>query len=148
MILRCVKSRRKRDAVAEKAQQLLWLEEIYPSLEKIAQAIIVDSVTAAEDVTSNAVTKVLTQIEKGKTFESKDKFFAYVKVAVRHCASEYYTKYKGDVVRDVAKSNLMREMRPDRRITPAYNIDVDSNEFNPFERAETVEEEIAENKYD
>jgi hypothetical protein len=134
--------------VIEKEQQLLWLEEIYPSLEKIAQAIIVDSRTAAEDVTSNAVAKVLIQIEKGKTFESKGKFFAYVKLAVRRCSSEYYTKYKGDVVRDVAKSNLIKEMRPSIRRTPVYNIDVDADDFNPFERYEDADFEVAENKCD
>jgi hypothetical protein len=133
--------------VTEKDQQLLWLGEVYPDLERIAQAIIVDSKTAAEDVTSNAVSKVMDQIEKGKKFETKGNFFAYVRLAVRRCASEYFTKYNGDVVKDVAKSNLIKTLHPDSRRTPVYNVDIDSEDFNPYERYEDADAAEPENKY-
>jgi len=119
---------------SDREQQRKWLEEAYPALGKIAQAIIVDSVTASDDIVSNAVSDVLSQIQKGKTFETKGKFFAYLRLAVRRAATKYFTGYVGDVPKDHGKLNITRELRPDRTHTPVHEED-----SNPYHRWETVE---------
>lgn len=120
-----------------KDQQLQWLAEIYPELERVAQAIIQDSVTGAEDAVSNAVAQILETIVRGKhEFASKGRFAAYARKLVRGHASKYFTRYAGDIAIDPNKSHLISSLRSDRRQTGARPTEPDAGDHNPYERWE------------
>jgi hypothetical protein len=122
-----------------KDQQLQWLTEIYPELGRIAQAIIQDSVTGAEDAVSNAVTEVLIKIKDGRCRAvTKAAFALYCRKHVRTYSIHYFTRYIGDVLEDHGKSNAIAKMRPNTRRTPAVKPEQDIDDFNPYERWETT----------
>jgi hypothetical protein len=121
-----------------KNQQLRWLEEAYPALIRVAQAIILESVTIAEDITSDAVMSTLNAIRGGRcSISAKSRFVSYCKRLVRLKSRNAFTRYDGDIKRDVAKAYVARQLRPDVRQTAVLKAEDDA--FNPYERVETVE---------
>lgn len=121
-----------------KNQQIEWLSEVYPSLIKVAQAIIPESVTVAEDLTSDSVVVTLRAIQEGRcSISTKGRFFSYCKNLVRRKARNAYTRYTGDIRSHSAKGCLARTMRPDIRRTAPYSVE--EEEANPYERTETME---------
>jgi hypothetical protein len=124
---------------AAQQQQMDWLEEMFPAFEKIAQAIIVDSVTVSEEAVSNAMEIVLKSIERGNNARNRGQFAAYCRVIVRGCAMKTYSKYDGDVVVDRAARRAAWASRPDQRHTTVPNLDSFDGEHDPYIRRETLE---------
>lgn len=119
-------------------QQLEWLSEVYPALIKVAQAIIPESVTAAEDLTSDSVVVTLRAIQEERcSISTKGRFASYCKNLVRKFAKQAYTRYTGDIKSHAAKGRLSRETRPDIRRTAPHSVEDEA--FNPYERTETME---------
>jgi hypothetical protein len=121
-------------------QQIEWLGELYPSLVRVAQAIIPDSATTAEDLTSDAVYYTLRAVSSGRcTIITRGRFSSYCKNMVRKFSKQAYTRYHGDVKVDRGRSNVISKMRPDRKRSIPHKPDGESH--NPYERWETVESE-------
>ena len=119
-------------------QQLVWLGEIFPELIRVAQAIIPESVTTAEDLTSDAVFYTLRAIQAGRcTVMVRARFSSYCKNLVRKFARQAFSRYTGDIRIDPAKSSVSKELRPSIRQTSVRKIDQDV--FDPYERWETPE---------
>ena len=119
-------------------QQVEWLKEEYSRLIRVAQAIIPESVTAAEDLTSDSVLVILRAIREGRCYISvRSRFVSYCKNLVRLKARNAYTRYTGDIKNHAAKGRLANYLRPDiRRIAPHK---VEDEMDTPYERTETVE---------
>ena len=121
-----------------KTQQIQWLNDLYPDFGKVAQAIIVESVTVAEEAVSNAIEIVLKSIETGNTAKTKAQFAAYCRTVVRGCAMKTYSTYTGDVRSDAAAHRAAWIMRPDRRHTAVPDQDSFDGENDLYVRGETV----------
>lgn len=121
-----------------KETQLKWLGEIYDDLGKIAQALLPESVTVAEDAVSAAMEKVLEAIQRGKVKANKKAIFcAYVRLSVRREAYTAGGRYEGDIRIDPAKATVSRQLRPATRRTSVVKVDIEEP-FAPYDRTETV----------
>lgn len=122
-----------------KTQQIEWLGELYAGFGRIAQAILPESVTLAEEAVSSAVEEIMVVITAGRnSFVTRVKFAAFCRLIVRRRSYDGYTKYEGDIRRDPAKSRVSNAFRPDRRRTAPHDTG-DGEDFHPYERWETVE---------
>lgn len=123
----------------KKDLQRQWLSDLYPTFERVAQAIIVDSVTVAEEAVSNALEIVLKSVEKGNTAGNKTEFAGYCRKVVRGCAMKTYSTYEGDVRSDAAVHRATFVMRPDRRRTSIPDLGSFDGDYDHYTRAETIE---------
>lgn len=124
-----------------KDQQVRWLEEIYPTFERVAQAIIVESVTLAEEAVSSATEQIMITINANHCrARTLGQFAAWCRRLIRGHAMKTYRKYEGDVRIDVGRRHVAAYMRPDRRQTSVLAGDEGDPERDPYTRWETIQE--------